>query len=334
MSTTNANVSNFSFDPSAKFLFKRTWALAIGAPYQTAAVQYSNLPFTPPKGPEQAASPLRIKFDIQKTPFGSSPNHSKFEIYNMSPENRARIKKGNVVLLRAGYMGALDTIFVGNISLLGLKTQRHGADIVTTFEAGDGESAIVNARLDKSYPPGTPLYRVLQDLAGAMAQVTTANPFGVNAGSAIGIPPETFGRGYTVSGECRRSLDKLLKPRGLRWHVQNGNLFIHPVGMTNGSSAVVVDQKHGMIGVPSQNSQYTEFISLLNPRLVPGGYVQLTSAESANLNGFYKIENSHFQGDTHDNKWQVSCQGVAQPSVKALPIASGNDFSGAVTSTA
>ena len=76
-----------------------------------------------------------------------------------------------------------------------------------------------------------------------------------------------------------------------------------------------------MIGVPSNNNDCTQFVSLLNPKLTPGSLVQLIS-ENATLNGFYTLRRSHYEGDSHDSKWQVTCEGRPQGSiVQNLPAA-------------
>lgn len=323
-------INAFVFNPQQQYLFSRTYALALGQPNQTSALQYSNIEAPPFSiGQWQKASPLRIKFDINKNSVGSS-NKSKIDIFNLSQESRNKINVGWVIRLQAGYKGLMDTIFFGNVAPNGMKSERKEADIITTLECGDGESAIVMTRLDKSYPAGTVLTQILSDIGIAMNTVTASNSQQVNAGIVLGIPNIVFQRGFTASGSCRDLLDKLCLPNGLRWSVQNGNLNIIPINSTNGQSAIVVSSNTGMIGTPSKNQGYFEFTSLLNPKLTPGAVVQMDSENTA-LNGFYKIVESHFEGDTHETKWQVVCKCITQPNVAiTLKAANGFDYSGAV----
>lgn len=309
---TNANSLIVGFQDQK--LFKRSYALAIGAPNQTAAIQYANYSVQGKNNTVQPPSPLRIKFDIQKNLIGS-PANAKFELFNMSVNSRQGIKKGYIMLLQAGYQGLVQTLFTGNVVPLGLKTERHGPDTITKIECGDGESAIVMTNLDQSYPPGTTLAQVLQDISDEMGVESNINPDGTGVGIVLGIPNDTFGRGITISGPVNRTLDKLLKPRGLRWSVQNGNLTIIPATGYDGKSAIVVSALTGMIGTPSNNDQYMEFTSLLNPNIAPGALVQMISENTA-LNGFYKVMNAHYEGDTHDNNWHVKTQCIPMPNVQ------------------
>jgi len=325
------SAQSFQYNPAAKYLFKRCYAVALGAPNQTSAVQYSNLPYTGADGRIQPASPLRVTFDIKKNLLGT-PNKSKIEIYNLSPQTRQMIKKGWIMQVRAGYMGLLETIFIGNVMLNGIKSERKGPGIVTSIECGDGESAISQPVLNKTYPPGTTLAAVLSDLARQMSATGDQNPFGVNAGIAIGIPNETFGRGYSVQGKVSATLTKLLEPRGLRWSVQNGNLNIIPVLFSNGQTAITLSPQSGLIGVPSKNDNYVEMTSFLNPKLVPTALVNLESKQNAALNGIYKILNTHIEGDSHDQKWQCALQCTALPNagVQNLKASGGFDYAQAV----
>ena len=316
------NIQPFSYNPNAQYLFNRAYAIAIGAPGQTSALQYSNFPI---QGSSmlQKASPLKVRFDITKNLIGS-PAKAKFEIFNLSQQSRQAIKKGYIVQMQAGYNGLIETLFTGNIVPNGLKSARNGPDIITSMECGDGESSIVMTVLNKAYPAGTYLAQVVRDCALAMQLVDSDDPVGVNSGSILQVPEVTYGRGLTIEGPVKKTLDDLLKPQGLRWYVTNGNLNIIPVKSTNGSAAIVVSKDTGMIGTPSQNDQYTEFAALLNPKLLPGQLVQLIS-ENTSLNGFYKIMSGHYEGDTHDSKWQVTCQCVAVNNV-AIPLTASNGF--------
>ena len=316
-----------TYSEESQYLFGRTYSLAIGSPYSAAALQYSNLKVTGASGKMLIASPLRVSFDIEKNNIGS-PNKGKIEVYNLSAQARNQIQKGAVLTLQAGYGKLIQTIFVGNILNKGVKIERRQNEIVTTLEGGDGESAISAATLDKSYPPGTNLSQVLQDIADSMHTPTTWNNQGIGAGIAVGIPNIVYGKGITVHGACRDTLNTLLQPLGVKWSVQNGNLTLISSKANNGDSAIVVSKYTGMIGTPSK-SQFLCFQSLLNPQLVPNAIIQLISDNTA-LNGFYKINKSHYEGDTHDTKWQVSCEcSVAEGVSQTLPASAGFDYSSA-----
>jgi hypothetical protein len=332
-------LSNFVYDPNAQYLFKRAYTVSLAPPGQAASLQYGTAGLNP--------APLRVRFDIDKNMVGSS-NKSKIELYNLSIQSRQSIKKGYMCQLQAGYSGLLETLFIGNVVIP--KSVRKDGDIITELECGDGESAIVFARLDKSYGAGTTLAQILTDVAQAMGTATISNPVAINGGIAVGIPNVIYNKGFVAHGSCAETLTKLLKPQGVEWNVQNGNLNIIPINGNSGNTAIVVSSgvepsvdafgnptsvfnpqaATGLIGVPSQNDDFTQFTSLLNPKLVPGVLVKLIS-ENTSLNGFYKIRRSHFEGDSHDNKWQVTCEAIPQTGVvQSLPTARGFNYTAAV----
>jgi hypothetical protein len=320
MSLVNPQTGLFVYIPGSQYLFKRGYAVSIGPPNQTAALQYGTIGAKP--------APLRVRFEIEKTMFGASPNHSKIEIYNLSTLSRQNIKKGYLIQLQAGYNNLINTIFNGNV-FLG-KSERHGADIITSYECLDGGGSIVFARLDKSYPAGSTLVQVLQDAATAMSVSSNLNSQGIGAGIAVGIPNVVFNKGFVANGPCKNTLDKLLAPVGLEWTIDNNNLNVIPKQNYDGNSAVVVSAETGMIGVPSNNEFFTQFTSLINPKIYPGSLVQLVSENQA-LNGFYKVRKAKYEGDSHDNKWQVACECTPMPNVvQALPNSSGFDYNPAV----
>lgn len=340
-------ISNFVYNPSVQYLFGRTYALAIGAPRQTSALQYSNIDMIV-NGQTLKASPLRIVFDIEKRLAGTS-NKSKIQIYNLSSQNRSKIKPGFLLQLQAGYRGLMDTIFVGNVDLHGAVSERKEGGIITSFECGEGESTIVMSRLDQAFPAGSTLQQVLEAVAKAMSVNSVVTDQGIGFGSVVGIPNQSYPRGITLQGSCKDSLDKITKNFGLRWGVNNGNLVIIPAGSNIQQTAIVVSsgavtdpatgltkfdptKATGLIGVPSVTmGNLTKFTTLLNPKIVPGALVQL-KCEDTTLNGFYTIQTAHYEGDTHQNKWQINCEAAKAQNVgQKLPVAQGSNFKTAVT---
>lgn len=335
------------FNTPTQFLFGRSYAVAIGIGKPgstTMAWQYGNIPVQTLQVPfankftSQPPAPLRVQFDIMKNTLATS-NKAEIKIFNMSNQNSAALTPGVPLRLQAGYNNVVNTIFYGVVLLEGASTKRSGPDIITTIPCGDGESAITYTRLDRSYPPGTTLASILQDVANQMSIATEYSPVGVQTGLVMGLPNVTYGRGIIVHGTCSQTLTKLLKPHNMIWSVQNGLLQIMPKNAYSGNgTAIVVSQDTGMIGVPSNNNSYTQFTSLLNPQIVPGCLVQLQTNQKTTVNGkvkslsgFYIVQTAHYEGDSHDNKWQVTCECTAAPNVRqALPVATGSDFSKAV----
>jgi hypothetical protein len=252
---------------------------------------------------------LRVTFDIEKTS-ASSSNKSTISVYNLSADSRAAYSRlivsgngaisssGAFVWLQAGYCGGLTTLFSGWAA--NSTTARAGADIITKFECGDGEKNLLSARHEKSYPAGTTLKGVIADLVEKLGLP------GVS--SVTGIPDVVFQKGYPALGSVKFQLDKLTRANGLEWSVQNGHLQILPRTHTTGAQAELISAQTGLIGVPTVNKDIVSFTSLLNPKLLPGAPVLLQSVLTGGKPFLYKITKAKFEGDSHAEKWQTSCE--------------------------
>jgi len=290
---------------SGQYLYNRAYGIALmGA--QSEAIQYGNL--------SGQASAIRVQMEIIKGAT-DSPNKAKFSLYNIGLSVRESIGKGFLVRATAGYVGLVETLFIGAVGKA--TSRRDGPDIVTEIECADGEQALLGSTFQKPYPPGTLLPQILQDVAAAMD---------VEPGIALGIPNTVYRRGISVHGSCRDILKKLLRKEGLEFSVQNGRLNIIPLKKHNGRTALVVSSGTGLINVPSISGTDITFESLLNPRLVPGQLVQVVSKNRA-ISGYAKIRSTKVEADSHDAKWQVTCvcNKVLEP-IQALSAAQGFEY--------
>ena len=303
----------YDFD-SSTYLFNRAYSFKISTPSAQAVVG-------PPAANGLEYTDLRFTFDIEKTA-ASQANKAKFALYNsalaMQPSANFR---GQRVIVAAGYDSgdtgaALPVLFQSAVgtSTARIINSRKGPDVITEFEIGDSEVSIYNTVFDKSYPLGTPYLLVIKDLIGAMG--LTANINDPTSLLARALPGSRV-----VTGPVKQSLDMITSTLNFQWSVQNGVLQLYPKGGSAKLVAEVVSMYTGLIGVPNQNNaedHVVTFTSLLNAKLDPGSLVQIISAT---VNGIFTIRKSKYEGDTHGNKWQVTCQ--------CLPVA--NLFAGVTT---
>jgi hypothetical protein len=300
-----------------QYLFNRQWTFTIGAPGDQGS----------------AYSSLRVKFDIDKTSKSES-NKAKFEVYGLNAASRQKYeKKGLQAQFDAGYVGLVGTIFVGDVALpktdaakqqrdpnnnktkLAASEKREGREIITTFECGDGEKFLTTAHFSKSYPAGTLFLQVMQDLAD------TINATGISIGQVLGITTATFAKGIALHGSVKKVMDYLVTQQGLEWSIQNGFLQVQPITAHDGDTAIVLSEDTGLIGVPTRGADHTEFRCLINPKMKPGGYVQIYSE---NINGeFFKLRRTHFMGDTHGNQWEIECEAVPIKAVQTYTTNAG-----------
>lgn len=293
-------------------LYHKAYQLQVGTPRIPAMASYGNV---------GQSSPLRIAFDVEKG-MTSSPNKGTIKIFNLSAKNRAQFVSGMLANLAVGYGDQMQTLFLGVVARV--VSAREGPDIGTILECDDGGPVISQTHLHRSYGPGTLLSTILKDVATTMALVTATNPAGMDAGIALGIPKVSYAKGIAVSGPCSRILDRLCKPAGLEWSIQNNALQILPKKSHTGESAELLSKQTGLLGVPSTEKDKVVFSSLLNPRLTPGRQVLL---KSLTVNGLYKIRGGKWMGDTHGPQWQCDIEAVGlHDSTQSLPSSSGFDF--------
>lgn len=271
---------------TAQYLFNRSYGVALEGPNATAATLYGNI--------SGQASAVRVQMEVVKGA-SDSPNKAKVSLYNVGLSVREAVGRGWLIRCTAGYAGLVETLFIGVVGKA--TSRRDGPDIVTELECADGEQALLGSTFSKSYPPGTKLPQILQDVATAMD---------VDPGIALGIPNTVYRRGITVHGACRDILKKLLRKEGVEFSVQNGRLNVIPMRLHNGRTAIVVSAATGLINVPSISGTDITFESLLNPKLVPGQLVQVVSKNRA-INGFAKIRSIKVEADSHDARWAVTC---------------------------
>ena len=187
-----------------KTLYQRTWRVQVG-----------NLDI----------SDLDIAFSVEKST-KREPNTCDLKVWNLSQDNRSKIETEDdlTVYLRAGYKSDGDpppVLFVGDVRRA--FSEVDGVDVVTTLQARDKGRAYQQARLNKSYGPGTSIVQVLRDAVDALG-IGRGNlsdfSFSLSNGS------QNFNQGYVASGQAHRVVSNLLRGCGYRFSVQNGSLQI------------------------------------------------------------------------------------------------------------
>ena len=289
-------------------LFKRHAWLTLGKSSSNIAFEFSG---------------LRVSFDIEKTS-DSSSNKAKISAYNLSEKSRFYLDKVKqaFVILEVGY-GERDTIiqdkktgllktvsepardilFCGNITKS--ISQKQGPDWITIIESGDGDIAINETVVNKSYGPKTSFKTIVQDIINQMKDTGK-----VVSGAIKSIKEDIAQNGMSITGPAVKVLDDLLEKQGLQMSIQNNEIQIIPKGGKTLASAILLTPSCVLIGVPIKREGGTgiEFQALIQTtKLNPGQQVKIESWNSQ-INGFFNIVKSNYQGDTHDNPWYIKCE--------------------------
>lgn len=246
---------------------------------------------------------LRISFEIKKTN-KSNANTAKIEITNLSQNTRSKLREFDALCrLSAGYEdeGGATLLFVGYSQHI--LNKRQPPDIVTQIEAQDGIRNLREGRVNISYAAGTSAQSIVNRLTQELNYPVRQN---VNV---VG----NFSGGYIFNGRAKDAMDEVLSRFDFQWGIVNNEIQIFPRGSSIDDVAVLLSPQTGLVNAPERcnhkNGQLEKaekdepewkLTSLLNPRLNPGGLVDVRSKD---ITGVFKIDTVRHYGDTRGNEW-------------------------------
>lgn len=250
------------------------------------------------------ASSLACKFKIQRSLYGYAGT-CDLEIRNLSADHRREIlaapRRSTFVEIQAGYVDGLALLFRGDKRKA--VPVREGTDWIVRITAGDGEHALRNARVARSFSPGATLQQVVQHLADAMG-VGVGNAVTALRGATLGALDATFAEGTILHGLAAAELTRITTSAGLTWSIQDGVLQVLPRGGALAREALLLSPSTGLIGAPEVVNRRTITVkALLIPGLVPGQQVVL---DSGIARGAWRISTAEYSGDTHGQEWTAT----------------------------
>ncbi len=252
-----------------------------------------------PRGEQgKRISGLRVKFSIEKT-LEPVPNKASIAVYNLNSDSRSLTERKNLALvLSVGYGDLIEDIFNGDIARP--VSQLDGADIVTTFEVGDGEVAYQQSKVNVTYTSGT----TLKD-----AILGVAKTFGKTIKDLSALGPEKILNGMVLSGPSRKHMNDLTDKAGVEWSIQDDAIQIIKKNGSTRDEAVLLTSTSGLIGIPKKKAEGIELTSLLQTKIKPGRIIEVRSKF---ISGMFRCTKVTHKGDTHDNEWLSV--------VEALPV--------------
>ncbi len=237
---------------------------------------------------------LRIAFKVKRDR-KPDPNKAEVQLYNLSAETRAGIKKGQLLTIEAGYAGTFAQIFQGDVRTI--SHMQTNADWITKLTAGDGEDAHRNARVSESFGPKTKVSRVLSKLIDA---------YGLKAGNAKSVINEKaaiqeYLQGKSLNGRACEQLDRILADVGLEYSIQDGALQVCEIGKAVNAPAVLLGPESGLVGSPEMAEEgkdkktVVKCRSLMQPKIIPGRLVDL---QSETRKGLIRVNEVSHEGDS------------------------------------
>lgn len=256
---------------------------------------------------------IKIEFSVSKS-ISSSANSAEISIYNLTESHRNGIgKEFDAITLEAGYMppdddGNVGVIFTGAVR--DVEHRRDGADIITTISCGDGDKALRRATISKSYPRGTPVKEVVDDIYKELEKE------GVKRGEwkfPDDVENKTFKRPYAACGSCAREMDTIGRGNGFYWSIQNETMEIIP-GNGYVGGVVLLTPQTGLIGTPAITDNGVRATALLNPAIRPNRRVRIIS-ETLDMNAsdsIYRVSEVTYKGDnmTGDFSVDMACESI------------------------
>ena len=237
---------------------------------------------------------LRITFDITKT-ISQDPNPATFTITNLSAQNRNLITSGAYerILLNAGYVGDLRTLFVGYIDTV--ENRKEGADITTILTCSDGQKDYREARTAVTVGKGATdkeiISHVLKDMPNTEAGIQD-------------LPKEKkLPRGKTIVGNSRDVLKTVAANQDADWSIQDGHLLMLPKNKAlSNNEGFLIKEGTGMVGSPQKTTDGLEVRCYLNNAMKIGQLCRIESALSG-YSGDYKITKINMKGDIMSADW-------------------------------
>lgn len=268
------------------------------------------------------ANSMHIAFSVERD-HKRTPNNAELVLWNLSQGSRDALSKLATVpvLIEAGYADDVGVIFLGD--LRSARSKREGPDIITRVSAGDGESKIRTARINKTFKAGTPIGDVLGSLGKALG-VKPGNVERFRA-AALANGGRTLTRALTVSGSVFDELDRLCRSCALDWSVQNSELQLRDATApaTGFAEGPLLRSDSGLIGdVETEVATETKdgvakgqtIVSgscLMRADLTPGRSFRVEAAGSDGFTGNLLCRSTVHQGDSHSSdSWTVQFTGV------------------------
>lgn len=256
-----------------------------------------------------------LNFDFE-IPFEDSTTlqTATVNIYNLSKSTRSNIRRGDAVIINAGYEEDVGSIFVGQVSSCSHTHQK--TDWITKLTATAAMKEWLSRKVNKTYNKGITAAEIIRDLL---------NIFGIEVGQLELSENKVYTRGRVCSGKVKDILIQIVVNEcKSRFLIRNGNIIIsNPnTGINNG---YVLSPESGLlntsneaeetviaVGTDSQLSQtekdekgtYISRACLLNYHIGPADVIQIKSKD---LNGKFLVAGGKHTGNPK-GEWKTELQ--------------------------
>ena len=256
-----------------------------------------------------------LAFDFE-VPFEDSDELTTATVnaYNLSANTRNSIKKGDPVIINAGYEGDLGVIFVGQVS--GLSHKHSSTEWTTKITATEALDQWLTAQVNKTYTKSIKAKAMVQDLL---------NIFGIEVGTFELAIDKEYPRGRVCKGKLKDVLKEIVvSDCKSRFLIRSGAVYINDPtkGVQNGltltpQSGLLISGKETeetvvAVGNDSQKSasakseegNYISRECLLNYHIGPAEQVRV---QSKSLSGTFIVASGKHIGSPKGN-WKTTIE--------------------------
>lgn len=267
-------------------------------------------------------SNLRCVFQCEKDT-NDTPNYSIITIYNMSQKSISSIRKGDKVILEAGYEnGNYGMIFTGQI-IQPMVNRESNTDIALTLVVQDGD-----VYLNSSFTALT--LSKASSQADVVRACTSGEPTVSNGLISGQLSKSKLARGKVMFGKSASYVRKAARHSKTQFYVEDGKVNIVAATDYSSKQAVELNPMTGLIGMPQQTDDGVSGQCLINPSIKLNTLIYINSKlvvakqveegetkyTAVNADGVYRITKLTYEGDTHGDTWYCTFEAVTQAGAK------------------
>lgn len=265
---------------------------------------------------------LHIEFTVTKYADNKKkPNKARVSIYNLPADFQRHVEAPFVeCVLQVGYLGiGTQQLFAGQVTLA--KTEKRGADVVTTLELDSLYTTLNHKKVTKTVAPGRTIQEVIMSLTADTPEITKS------VFSGEGIKAKVVD-GYPLMGSPRQILTELAQAYSFEWQIDDKTLYINDIegSYTNNlKTCYVVAEGTGLIERPyhetiekgrgkkdkrKRGRKGVQLTMLLNPAITAGSIIKI---EYEGFTDFYKVEAITSKGSYEGDDWtsELKCSTLA-----------------------
>lgn len=249
-----------STEEQRDYRWLHAYRLRFGTPVNIPNITNSNSTFTQPIDLDkniQSAKDKRnayeltthqISFTIRKDA-SKDPNKAEITIVNLDDDIvnyiNNNVEHTLAIILEAGYVGELKTIFKGTVSRIG--DQWKGNTRETKLMCTDGGVNVGESMTSRTYPAGTPVKNVVQDLVGDL---------GTTVGSIeIDSDVKTFNAPISFVGNTASQMGKITDSINHNFSIQDGAAYVTPRDKRFPQQSAYLSDETGLKTSPQPLSQ-------------------------------------------------------------------------------